>query len=188
MTRNKLIEELQAYRGEEAEMQCVTPTIQLLQNNPDCFWRYDFEPGHMTGSSLVINQTGDKVLLNHHAIYNRWVTFGGHADGDEDIRAVALREAFEESGIAEEHITFVTTDFFDVDIHPIAANPKKNEPAHYHFDIVFLFRSATENFTISDESTDLRWCTYDEAKTLLRPQSDRRMTRVIEKWKTLDAR
>ncbi len=188
MTRNKLIEELQAYCGEEAEMQCVTPTIQLLQNNPDCFWRHDFEPGHMTGSSLVINQTGDKVLLNRHAIYNRWVTFGGHADGDEDIRAVALREAFEESGIAEEYIEFVMTDFFDVDIHPISANPKKNEPAHYHFDIVFLFRSATENFTISDESTDLRWCTYDEAKNLLRPQNDRRMTRVIEKWKTLDAR
>lgn len=183
MTRDKLIEELKLYQGEAAEMQHIAPMIQLLQNNPDCFWRHDFNPGHVTGSSLLINQTGDKVLLNRHAIYNSWITFGGHADGDEDVRAVALREAFEESGIAEEHITFVTRDIFDVDIHSIAANANKQEPAHYHFDLVFLFRSATENFTISDESTDLRWCNFEEAQRLLQQQNDPRMLRVISKWK-----
>lgn len=180
--RDALIKELEVYRGEEAEMQHIAPMIELLQQNPECFWRHDFNPGHMTGSSLLINQAGNKVLLNRHAIYNSWITLGGHADGNEDIRDVALREAFEESGIAQENISFVTRDIFDVDIHHIAENKMKQEPEHYHFDLVFLFRSATEAFHISDESLDLRWCTYDEAMDLMVQQNDPRMQRIIEKW------
>jgi 8-oxo-dGTP pyrophosphatase MutT (NUDIX family) len=183
MTRDKLIEELKTYQGDDAEMRHIHPMIGLLQNNPDCFWRYDFCPGHMTGSALLINKEGNKVLLNKHGLYSRWMNFGGHADGHEDIRAVALREAIEESGITEEKIDFVTRDIFDVDVHPIAANIVKDEPSHSHFDLVFLLRSETEEYAISEESIDLKWCNFDDARALLTAQNDPRMLRILSKWK-----
>lgn len=181
--RDVLVEELGRYKGHNEEMQFVRPMIDLLQGNSQCFFRDDFSPGHMTGSGLLMNARADKVLLNRHAVFDRWVTFGGHADGEENIREVALREAVEESGIRAGDIEFVTTDFFDIDIHPIAANEKKQEPAHYHFDVGFLFQSKTEEFLISNESTDLRWCNYDEAMELLGSQNDPRMLRIMSKWK-----
>ena len=181
--RDELIRDLLTYRGQDVEMQYISPMVDLLQSKADCYFRTCFDPGHITGSGLLINQKGDKVLLNHHGIYDCWLSFGGHADGDSDIRRVAKREVIEESGI--ENVRFVTTDIFDVDIHSIAANLKKNEPPHSHFDIVFLFQCETENFKISDESNELRWCSFEEAQILCPMEADPRMVRLLSKWKKM---
>ncbi len=183
MNRALLIEELKAYCGEDSEMQHISPTVELLQKTPDCFWRNCFSPGHITGSGILMNPTGDKVLLNHHGIYDIWSTLGGHADGEENIRNVAMREVVEESGVSSDKISFAIPGIVDVDVHFIEANPVRDEPEHYHFDLVFLFSSTTEDIVISEESKALRWCNYDEANALILPQNDPKMLRLIKKWK-----
>ncbi len=56
---------------------------------------------HMTASNWITNPTRDRILMVHHNIYNAWAWTGGHADGESDLRAVALREAKEETGLTE---------------------------------------------------------------------------------------
>lgn len=154
----------------------------LIDNHPDCFYRTHFDPGHITGSALLLSADGTRVLMNHHKFLNIWICFGGHADGETNILQVALREAIEESGIDD--IEPVRTTIFDVDVHAIPPNPKKNEPAHKHFDIRYLLRvrnAVNENFAKSDESVNLRWCSYDEARKLADP-ADLSMHRLLDKW------
>ena len=54
---------------------------------------------HVTASAWVVDHARQKALMAFHNIYNSWSWTGGHADGDNDLLAVALREAREETGI-----------------------------------------------------------------------------------------
>ncbi|WP_417209887.1 hypothetical protein [Antarctobacter sp.] len=56
--------------------------------------------GHVTGSAFVLSRDGRAVLLTHHAKLDRWLQLGGHCDGIADAWFVALKEAYEESGLA----------------------------------------------------------------------------------------
>lgn len=181
--RDQLIENLKSYTPHNKnEAESVSKTIDLLQNHERCFWRDHFTPGHMTGSAFLLNKTYDKVLLTHHAVLNRWLQFGGHADGDENILNVAHREGVEESGI--ENIKPVNTDIFNVSCHAIPANPKRNEPEHYHHDVCFLFYVPDDTpFVISDESNDLKWFSLEELKELIGDdERGQRFKSMAQKW------
>ena len=39
--------------------------------------------------------------MAYHKLYDSWAWLGGHADGDRDLLAVALREVREESGLTD---------------------------------------------------------------------------------------
>ena len=54
------------------------------------------EEAHVSASAWVMNETLDQVLMAYHNIYQSYSWLGGHADGDPDLFAVALREAKEE--------------------------------------------------------------------------------------------
>jgi 8-oxo-dGTP pyrophosphatase MutT (NUDIX family) len=150
---------------------------------PDCFVRSCF-PGHFTGSALVVNADGSKALLHHHKNLDRWLQFGGHCDGDEDILRVAMREAVEESGI--EGLIITARRPFDIDIHPIPANPKRGEPEHEHFDVRFMFIAPEDAVPqLSDESHELRWFSPEEMLAL---PIDGGLRRLVEKWHALLAR
>jgi hypothetical protein len=123
--------------GKDAHARRKARMRALFALEPCALWRDAFSPGHFTGSALVTNARGDKVLLMRHKYIGRWMQFGSHADGDPDLSKVALREASEESGFRQ-HKCSVLGGLFDIDIHPIPANPKKNEPAHEHFDLRYL--------------------------------------------------
>lgn len=180
--RNQLIETLENYTPfDQDEALSVTKTIDLLKNHERCFWRDCIPTGHLTGSAFLFNKTLDKVLLTHHAFLNRWLQFGGHSDGDENTFNVAMRECIEESGI--ENIKAITHSIFNVDVHPIPENLKKNEAAHYHFDICFLFYLTEDTpFTISDESNDLKWFSIEEFKSL---KLEGHFLRLSQKWEQL---
>ena len=101
-----------------------------------------------------------KSLLNFHKKLNRWLQFGGHSDGCPDTWEVALREAIEETGMKD--IDFAMLDIFDIDVHPIPENLKKNEPEHLHYDIRFLLKAKSDEFVISDESNNLKWVNNED--------------------------
>ena len=138
--------------------------LDLLQSEARCFHR-DCFPAHFTGSALIIDPQTQAVLLNHHRALNKWLQFGGHCDGNENILEVAYREAIEESGIHS--LTSLSHNPIDLDIHAIPSNPKRSEPAHFHYDVRFIFLSSKSNkFLLSEESHELRWFSWDEISQL----------------------
>lgn len=152
--------------------------LALLDSTPDCFLRSAF-PAHFTGSALVVSPDGSRALLHHHRKLDRWLQFGGHCDGEEDILQVARREAEEESGIAG----LITTSArpFDLDIHPIPAHG--SEPAHFHYDIRYvLIAPEGAEAVLSDESHELRWFTPEGMQAL---ELDLGLQRLVAKWQVL---
>jgi 8-oxo-dGTP pyrophosphatase MutT (NUDIX family) len=111
-----------------------------------------------------------------HAALKKWLQPGGHADGDENIYRVALREANEETGLFG--LKPVGQTLFDIDIHRIPERKDLSFPAHDHYDVRFLFEaSEEEELAISDESTDLKWIelamldTFNSESSILRLRS-----------------
>jgi 8-oxo-dGTP pyrophosphatase MutT (NUDIX family) len=110
--------------------------------------------GHVTASAWIVEPSRTRALLTHHRKLGKWLQLGGHVDGESDVRAAALREAHEESGLHS--LRFVTTAVYDLDVHPIPARP--HEPAHDHYDVRFLLEAdAAEPLTVSGESHELAW-------------------------------
>lgn len=151
--RTMLLYALGRYRERYPEEADVVDRLAAFVNGePNCFERTTKE-GHITGSAWIVDPTGSRVLLTHHRKLDKWLQLGGHADGDSDVLAVAIREAREESGV--EDVAPMSTEIFDVDIHSIPA--RGEEPEHFHYDIRFVLRAAHTDHIVSDESHDLAW-------------------------------
>lgn len=166
--------------AESEEAPHLRRMMELLDSGRPCFERTAF-PAHFTGSALVLSADGRRTLLHHHRKLDRWMQFGGHCEEDVDILRVAEREALEESGI--EGLIPLRTTPFDLDIHEIPARPATGEPAHFHYDIRFLFAAPVEaRPACSEESLALRWFTPEEALALPLGSGLQRLTR---KWQKL---
>ena len=136
--------------------------------------------GHFTASAMVMNPGLTATLFTHHLKLDKWLQLGGHVEEDDtDILSAAIREAAEESGIA--NITAWSPEIFDLDAHAIPAHPAKNEPAHMHFDVRFLLIAPEDAYTVSDESHALKWFTLDEVATFTAPE----MVRMAAKWRAI---
>ena len=161
MDRTFLIEELQNHTPTEQEAAFLPLFLDLLRSQR-CFYRDHLMPGHITGSAILIDPSGNKILMNHHKTLDKWLNFGGHCDGEEDVLSVAIRETMEESGLTA--FKPLTADIIDIDIHPIPANPNKGEPEHEHFDIRYAMRMTSEQIpVISEESLRLEWMDFETA-------------------------
>lgn len=153
MNKIQLVQELQSYKTSFAEENVFVFSFLDLLKSEDAFQRTHL-PGHITGSAWIVNNDQTKVLLVHHAKLNRWLQPGGHADGDEHVLRVALREAEEETGIKK--LSLLREPIFDLDIHTIPA--RKDFPEHLHYDIRFLIQAdEAEQIVVSEESHDVKW-------------------------------
>ena len=119
--------------------------------------RRECAPGHITASTLVLDDTGDRVLLTLHPRLGRWVQLGGHCeDSDADILAAALREAVEESGIDSLRLS---PDLAAINVHALTCS--LGVPTR-HLDLQFLAHApAGAQIVVSEESVDLRWWPVD---------------------------
>ncbi|MBN8575464.1 MAG: NUDIX hydrolase [Cytophagales bacterium] len=170
-TRAELIRFITGYTSSYAEEESFKQDFLNLLAASGCFERTHL-PGHITGSAWIVDPLRKAVLLVHHAKLNKWLQPGGHADGDENIRRVALREAEEETGL---HDFKVVTELpFDVDIHLIPE--RKDFPAHYHYDVRFLIEvSQQQQLIVSEESHDVKWIPLAELEAYTTEQSVLRM-------------
>lgn len=180
MTSRKLLAEfLDSYHSIYPEELGFKNQFLELLTHSRAFYR-DHLPGHITASSWIIDETGEFTLLTHHAKLNRWLQPGGHADGEENVLAVAEREAREETGLT--FLKLKGPDIFDLDIHRIP--PRNDFPEHYHYDIRFLFEATRkEAFTVSAESHALAWIPAADLTT--KTGQNRSMLRMAEKVKNL---
>jgi 8-oxo-dGTP pyrophosphatase MutT (NUDIX family) len=119
-------------------------------------------PAHFTGSALITDAVGLRVVLVLHAKLNRWLQPGGHAEPSDggDLRVTALREAQEETGLAVE---LIGGGPIDVDVHTIPA--RRDEPEHQHLDVRFLFRAVNPDALRHDprESYGAQWVSWADA-------------------------
>ena len=182
MDRSDLLAALAEYRGRHPDESPVVERFSaLLHGEPRCYARDCFVPGHITGSAWLVDRARQRVLLTHHKKLGRWLQLGGHADGDEDVLAVAVREAREESSLA---VAPIDTAVFDVDVHEIPA--RGADPRHCHFDVRFaLETTGSELFHVSDESYALRWVAIAALGDLT---SETSMLRMASKWRDRSAR
>lgn len=176
MQRHAVLQLLRAHlpHASDAHERAMTEdTIRFVEEHEDCFERACV-PGHLTGSAWIVDAARSRALLTHHRKLDKWFQLGGHADGDPDLIAVAQREAFEESGL--EDVRLVSREIFDVDRHLIPA--RKSDPAHYHYDLRFLFEAdPSAAFLVSDESHDLAWVPIGDVTRLNPEESMARMVR-----------
>ncbi len=178
-TREDLIDGLKIYHSEFESENIFREQFLKLLADPRAFHR-DHLPGHITGSAWIIDEQKESALLTHHAKLNRWLQPGGHADGEENVFNVALREAEEETGLI--NLTSILPGFFDIDVHTIPE--RKEMPEHLHYDIRFLLRTSSNSpLIISEESHALKWV---KMETILE-QGDQNdsIARMIQKVKTL---
>ena len=139
--------------------------------------------GHLTGSAVVASAHGDRVLLLHHRKLQRWLQPGGHADpGELAGEAVALREAWEETGIPGLSLHPGAPRPLDVDVHAIPAFG--SEPAHAHLDLRYLVIAPLHDTIARSavETSDARWFEWDELATL---DLDRGLVRALAKARRL---
>ncbi|NOY63704.1 MAG: NUDIX hydrolase [Gammaproteobacteria bacterium] len=158
MHRVDLLSALEVYSPvDRDEREMVGATSQFVKQQARCFER-SLGIGHVTGSAWVVDLERNHTLLTHHRKLERWFQPGGHADGDADILRVALKEAREETGLAD--VRPVVETIFDVDVHSIPSNAR--EPCHLHYDIRFLLEADRSwPLVMSAESRDLAWVPFD---------------------------
>ncbi|TWT91021.1 NUDIX domain protein [Pseudobythopirellula maris] len=167
MHRRPLLAMLADYAARQPDELAMIERIRsLVESHDDCFDR-TCRPGHVTASAWVLSSDRRRCLLLHHKKLGRWLQPGGHADGDADVTRVALREATEESGLAQ--LSVLTTSVFDVDVHPIPerrnAAGELVDTAHDHHDVRFLLGAeGPDDLVLSDESHALGWFTPAEVR------------------------
>jgi 8-oxo-dGTP pyrophosphatase MutT (NUDIX family) len=120
-------------------------------------------PLHLTASALVVHPDSGRVLLRWHQRQQAWLQVGGHADpGESDPLAVALREAGEETGLAD------LTPWPDASIRQVVIVPVpvgRGEPAHEHADVRFVLATGSPDAARAENpGAPLRWLSLPEAR------------------------
>jgi len=170
--RLALTRDLDAYvPSDDRESTMRLRLTDFVRTHADCFARTQVA-GHVTGSAWIVDRDATATVLVHHRKLDRWLQPGGHADGDPDVRGVALREATEESGLV--HLTLASPRIYDLDVHAIPA--RRDEPAHVHYDIRYAFYAPRgEAPIVSDESHAVAWIAFDEIERYAIDDSVRRL-------------
>ncbi|MFI6221388.1 NUDIX hydrolase [Nocardia salmonicida] len=114
-------------------------------------------PGHITASAIVLSHDRRDILLTLHPRVGRWIQLGGHCEPDDKtVQDAALREAVEESGIAD---LILTPGLYGAQAHPITCS--LGVPTR-HLDLLFELVAPPGAVPVrSSESTDLRWWPVD---------------------------
>ncbi|WP_283117888.1 NUDIX hydrolase [Anaerotruncus colihominis] len=142
--------------------------ISLALREPIAILTRESLAAHMTASGFIVNEARNKTLMVHHNIYNSWSWTGGHADGDSDLLAVALREAREETGIV--NVTPLSREIMSLDVLTVPGHVKNGMyvSAHLHLSAAYLLM-APEKQPISvqpDENSGVQWIAFDSLERM----------------------
>lgn len=161
----RLLDDLTAYapfNGQEAEDK--KRMIEFLRSNENAFLREN-TTAHMTASAWVVNRERTKVLMVYHNIYNSWSWTGGHADGEENLLSVALRECREETGV--ENVRPVSEAIYSVEVLTVDGHEKRGKyvSSHLHMNVTYLLEADESDAlrVCEGENSGVRWFTLEDA-------------------------
>lgn len=160
----RFIEDIKNYKPYNEQEEKDKKLIEYYIDNFKDILTRENELAHLTSSAFILNKDKSKVLMIYHNIYDSWAWTGGHADGEEDLLVVALKEAKEETGIKK--VTPITSDIFSLEILPVAGHYKRGKyvSAHLHLSVTYLLE-ADENEELiikPDENSGVKWIPIDE--------------------------
>jgi 8-oxo-dGTP pyrophosphatase MutT (NUDIX family) len=142
---------------DEGQEQLRTAYLDHLSRHDDGLTR-SCVPAHLTASALVVDATGEQVLLALHRKGGFWAQLGGHCEPvDETLSGTALREAGEESGI--DGLRVLGSGPVDLDRHALSG---AFGSCGEHLDVRYLVVAPPNaQPVVSDESDDVRWFAWD---------------------------
>ena len=143
--------------------------LQYMDTFPDLLTREN-EMAHFTASCWIVNPARTHALMAFHNLYQSWAWLGGHADGDEDLLRVALREANEESGIVGARP--LRNDIFSLEILGVDGHVKRGRyvATHLHLNCTYLLE-ADDRLPIrvkADENSAVRWIPFADVEAAVR--------------------
>lgn len=160
-----LQQEIQRYQPvNEQEKADREMMLRFMAKHPDHLERSN-EIAHFTASIWTVNEECTRTLMVYHNIYDSWSWIGGHADGEEDLRSVALRELQEETGVGS--AVLVTPDIFSLEVLTVNGHVKRGVyvPSHLHMNVTYLARAdEREALTVNqEENRAVKWWSLEEA-------------------------
>ncbi|MBO5143228.1 MAG: NUDIX hydrolase [Clostridia bacterium] len=157
--------------NEQEEMD-KTLMLEFIDKNENCLTR-ESRAGHFTASNWIVNKDRTKVLMIYHNIYKSWAWTGGHADGDENLLHVALKEAEEESNL--KNLKPLVDGIFSLESLTVDGHVKRGKyvSSHLHLNCSFLFEAdEQEELKIKeDENSGVKWLDIDKVIDLVREEN-----------------
>ena len=142
--------------------------------------------GHFSSSAFIVNKERTKTLVVYHIIQDGWLCPGGHADGEEDLLSVAIREVKEETGLL---VKVLDENIFGIHSAPVKGHIKhgKYVSAHLHLDTMYLME-ADDSLPLvykDDESKGIKWVPLEEATSdmmcgFIRPIYEKMIKKLLE--------
>ena len=162
MNIKQQLEQYKPYNAQEAKDREVI--LRYMDTFENLFTREN-EFAHFTASAWLVNRDHTKVLMAYHNIYNSWSWIGGHADGETDLLAVALKEAKEETGLMD--VAPVLEEIYSIEILGVPAHEKKGKhvATHVHLNVTYLLEASEDELTCikPDENSDIGWFALEAA-------------------------
>ncbi|QNL44015.1 NUDIX hydrolase [Oscillibacter hominis] len=162
---NDLIGELERFQPwNEQEERDRLLLLRLLRTDETVFSREN-DAYHMTASAWVVSPDRTQVLMAYHNIYRSWSWLGGHADGERDLLAVAVREVREESGVRT--VRPVSKEPFSLESLTVDGHEKRGRyvSSHLHLNVTYLLEADPEEQVVSkiDENSAVSWFPLQKA-------------------------
>lgn len=109
--------------------------------------------GHLAATALVLDRTGENVLLIKHKIFGAYSAPGGHADGETSPLKTAIREVKEETGIDAVPYRLEAAAFRML---PVKAHTRRGEAVaeHAHFVFCFILTALNKETVNCEEECD----------------------------------
>ena len=160
----KLREQIENYiTVDEQEEKDKVQMLEFIDSFDDVLTRKNIF-GHFSASAFVVNKARDKMVVVYHNIYDGWIYPGGHADGEEDLLSVAVREVEEETGLK---VKVLDENIYGIQSLPVTGHVKRGSyvSSHTHYDAVYLLE-ADDSIPLvfrEDESKGVKWVPFDES-------------------------
>ena len=159
-----LYEKIQNYTPvNEQEQRDKVQMLHFIQQNTDYLDREN-QVAHFSASLWTVNKERTKALMVYHNIYDSWSWIGGHADGVEDLCAVAMRELQEETGV--QNAILVSDEIFSLETLVVMGHVKKGKyvPSHLHFNVTYLAEAEESEALIvnAEENQAVKWWSFED--------------------------
>lgn len=136
---------------------------RFVENTRNYYERPNSGGGVITASCIVVNEEMTKTLVMHHILHDFYKQFGGHADGNPDLAAVALQELKEEASLDGKLLSRKPMDFV---VWNCPDRVKEGEviPAHVIYDVAFLMQVSERSVprVKADEGFRIKWISLEE--------------------------